>query len=82
MLCCHGLHDVQARLDVPGQVRFVTVCVGCGREQRELSREPYTPRPLLPPHIGQPAPSQGAPADGRDPLGTAPSWRAAASPAA
>jgi hypothetical protein len=46
-MCCEGLHDVQARLDVPGLIRFVTICAVCGREQREISRQPYTPEPRL-----------------------------------
>jgi hypothetical protein len=46
-MCCDGLHDVQAKLDIPGQVRFVTVCALCGREQRELGRRTYTPAPRL-----------------------------------
>jgi len=41
--CCGGLHDVGARLDVPGQIRFVTVCAVCGREQREIGRQAYHP---------------------------------------
>jgi hypothetical protein len=28
-------------------VRFVTVCAVCGREQRELTRQPYIPEPRL-----------------------------------
>ena len=46
-MCCDGLHDAQAKLDIPGQVRFVTVCAVCGREQRELTRRPYIPAPRL-----------------------------------
>ena len=48
-MCCEGLHDVRAKLDVPGHVRFVTVCAVCGREQRELGRQPYSPEPRLGP---------------------------------
>jgi hypothetical protein len=46
-MCCDGLHDVQAKLDIPGQIRFVTVCAVCGREQRELMRRPYMPAPRV-----------------------------------
>jgi hypothetical protein len=46
-MCCEGFHDSRAKLDVPGQVRFVTVCAVCGREQLELSRQPYIPDPRL-----------------------------------
>jgi hypothetical protein len=53
MSCCEGLHDVQARLDRPGQVRFVTICAHCGREQRELGRRAYTPAPRLLNHDGR-----------------------------
>jgi hypothetical protein len=48
-MCCEGVHDVRAKLDVPGHVRFVTVCAVCGREQREIGRQPYTPDPRLGP---------------------------------
>ena len=46
-MCCEGFHDARAKLDVPGHVRFVTVCAVCGREQREITREPYVPNPRL-----------------------------------
>lgn len=46
-MCCDGQHDVQARLDVPGHVRFVITCVRCGREQREIGRQTYVPLPRL-----------------------------------
>jgi len=52
-MCCDGFHDVQAKLDVPGQIRFVTVCAVCRREQREIGREAYSPEPRL---GGAPAP--------------------------
>jgi hypothetical protein len=48
-MCCEGLHDVRAKLDVPGHVRFVTVCAVCGREQLEIGRQPYAPDPRLGP---------------------------------
>jgi hypothetical protein len=47
MCCDDGLHDVQARLDVPGHVRFVVMCARCGKEQREIGRETYVPLPRL-----------------------------------
>ena len=59
-MCCEGLHDVRAKLDVPGYVRFVTVCAVCGSEQLEISREPYTPEPRLG-HV-VPAPEPALPA--------------------
>jgi hypothetical protein len=46
-MCCEGFHDPRAKLDVPGHVRFVTVCAVCGREQREITRQPYIPEPRL-----------------------------------
>ena len=56
-MCCDGFHDAQAKLDVPGHVRFVTVCAVCGREQHEIARQPYTPDPRLGPvgGTGEPA---------------------------
>ena len=47
MCCDDGLHDVQARLDVPGHVRFVVMCARCGKEQREIGRQSYVPLPRL-----------------------------------
>jgi hypothetical protein len=47
MCCDDGLHDVQARLDVPGHVRFVVMCARCGKEQREIGRQAYVPLPRL-----------------------------------
>jgi len=47
MCCDDGLHDVQARLDVPGHVRFVLMCASCGKDQREIARQPYVPLPRL-----------------------------------
>jgi len=46
-MCCEGLHDVRAKLDCPGQIRFVTVCAVCEREQREIGRQPYEPDPRI-----------------------------------
>jgi hypothetical protein len=46
-MCCDGQHDVQAKLDLPGHIRFVVVCACCGKEQREIGRETYAPRPRL-----------------------------------
>jgi hypothetical protein len=46
-MCCDGQHDVQARLDVPGHIRFVLLCAQCGREQREIARREYAPGPRL-----------------------------------
>jgi hypothetical protein len=46
-MCCEGFHDARAKLDVPGHVRFVTICAVCGREQRELTRQAYSPDPRL-----------------------------------
>jgi len=43
------MHDVAAKLDVPGHVRFVTLCSACGREQREVGRDRYAPEPRLAP---------------------------------
>ena len=48
-MCCDGMHDVAAKLDVPGHVRFVTLCSACGREQREVGRDRYAPEPRLAP---------------------------------
>jgi hypothetical protein len=46
-MCCDDQHDVQARLDVPGHIRFVVLCARCGKVQREIGRETYAPRPQL-----------------------------------
>jgi hypothetical protein len=46
-MCCDGEHDVQARLDVPGHIRFVVMCARCGKEQREIGRQTYVPLPRL-----------------------------------
>ena len=64
-MCCEGLHDVQAKLDQPGEVRFVTICARCGREQRELWRRAYRPAPRLFAGAGSgplPLPAAGVPA--------------------
>lgn len=57
-MCCEGFHDVQAKLDVPGHIRFVMVCTICGREQREIGRQPYMPDPHLD-GVSAPAPKIG-----------------------
>jgi hypothetical protein len=46
-MCCDGHHDVQARLDVPGHIRFVVMCASCGKVQREIGRQTYVPLPRL-----------------------------------
>jgi hypothetical protein len=46
-MCCDDQHDVQARLDIPGHIRFVVLCARCGKEQREIGRETYAPRARL-----------------------------------
>lgn len=53
-MCCQGVHDVGARLDEPGVIRFVTMCAACGREVAEVAREAYVPAPrfdVVPPPV-------------------------------
>jgi hypothetical protein len=35
-----------------GQIRYVLVCDDCGKETREVFKEPYVPNPLLGPDAG------------------------------
>jgi hypothetical protein len=58
-MCCDGVHDVGARLDVPGVVRFVTLCAACGREVAEVARDAYVPAPRLE-AVGAPPPVEPA----------------------
>ena len=60
-MCCDEHHDVQARLDVPGHIRFVVMCAGCGRDQREIGRQRYVPLPRL----GGSSPTDGTAAEVR-----------------
>jgi hypothetical protein len=46
-MCCEEEHDVQAKLDVPGHIRFVVKCARCATEQREIGRQTYVPLPRL-----------------------------------